>query len=135
LIKLNYSKISKKTIRISWYNREPNNFRNHPEYNIFVKRIPSSVNSREFHDYFSKFGSVVSAKLVEDDEGEIVGYGFVLYDNEEAANNAIKEANNKEWKGKTLFVARFVKNKPKKAPQFNTVYVKNIPKVSIPFYL
>jgi len=38
IIKLNYSKLGKKTIRISWYNREPNNYRNHPEYNVFVKK-------------------------------------------------------------------------------------------------
>lgn len=128
LIKLNYSKVAKKTIRISWYNREPNNYRAHPEFNIFVKKLNKNVTGKEFHDYFSKFGNIISAKLVEDDDGEVVGYGFVLFDNEESASKAIKEANGIDWKGKPIYVGRFEKNRPKKSPQFNTVYVKNLPK-------
>jgi RNA recognition motif-containing protein len=128
LIKLNYAKVAKKTIRISWYNREPNNFRAHPEYNIFIKKLNKTVTGKEFHDFFSKFGNIISAKLVEDDEGEVVGYGFVLYDNEDSANAAIKEGNGSLWKGKPIYVGRFEKNRPKKAPKFNTVYVKNLPK-------
>ena len=129
LIKLNYSKILKKSIQISWYNREPNNFRARPEFNVFVKKISKDVKPKEFHDFFSKYGNIVSAKLAEDDEGDNVGYGFVLYDNEEAAKNAIKQANGLDWKGKKLFVGQFIKNKPKKIPQFNTVYCKNLDKV------
>lgn len=131
IIKLNYAKVAKKTIRISWYNREPNNFRAHPEYNVFVKKINRSVLSKEFHDFFSKFGNIISAKLVEDDEGDPVGYGFVLFDSEEGAANSIKEANGIEWKGKPIYVGRFEKQRPKKAPKFNTVYVKNLPKVNL----
>ena len=126
--KLNYSKLAKKTLRISWYNREPNNYRNHPEYNIFVKKIPKEVTHQEFHEHFEKFGTIISAKLAEDDEGEPMGYGFVLYDSAEAAKNAIDECNGKEWKGKKIFVAQFVKNRPKKPVRFNNIYVRNIPK-------
>jgi polyadenylate-binding protein len=129
--KLNYQKLAKKTIRISWYNREPNNYRNNPEYNVFVKKVPKNVNSKEFHDYFSKYGNIISARLVEDEEGEVIGYGFVLYDNPEAASLAIREGNNVEWRGKNIFVGQFVKNKPKRAPQYNNIYVKNIPKVRL----
>lgn len=126
--KLNYSKLGKKTLRISWFNRDSNNLRNHPEYNIYVKKIPKDVTHQEFHDYFSKFGNIISAKLAEDEEGEMMGYGFVLYDSAEGAENAIKSANGVEWKGKKLYVGQFVKNRPKKAPRFNNIYVKNIPK-------
>ena len=126
--KLNYSKLAKKTLRISWYNREPNNYRNHPEYNMFVKKIPKEVTHQEFHEHFEKFGTIISAKLAEDDEGEPMGYGFVLYDSAEAAKNAIDECNGKEWKGKKIFVAQFVKNRPKKPVRFNNIYVRNIPK-------
>lgn len=129
LTKLNYSKLLKKTIRISWYNREQNNYRNQPDFNVFVKKIPKTVTCKEFHDFFSKFGDIISAKLVEDEEGEVIGYGFVLFNNSESAKLAIREANNKELKGKPLFVGPFVKNRPKKPPVFNNVYVKNIPRV------
>lgn len=128
IIKLNYSKLGKKTIRISWYNREPSNYRNHPEYNVFVKKLAKTTTHKEFHDYFSKFGNIISARLVEDEDGEVIGYGFVLYDQPEGASNAIKEANEVEYKGKKIYVGQFIKSKPKKAPQFNNIYVKNIPK-------
>ncbi len=126
--KLNYSKLAKKTLRISWYNREPNNYRNHPEYNIFVKKIPKEVTHQDFHEHFKKFGTIISAKLAEDDEGESMGYGFVLYDSADAAKSAIDECNGKEWKGKKIFVAQFVKNRPKKPVRYNNIYVRNIPK-------
>jgi len=129
LIKLNYSKLGKKTIRISWYNREPNNYRNNPDYNVFVKKLPKNITHKEFHEYFSKFGNVISARLLEDEEGEIIGVGFVLYDNAESAQAAIKEANGAEWKGKNIFAGQFIKNRPKRPPQFNNIYVKNIPKL------
>ena len=126
--KLNYSKLAKKTLRISWYNREPNNYRNHPEYNIFVKKIPKEVTHQDFHEHFKKYGTIISAKLAEDDEGESMGYGFVLYDSADAAKSAIDECNGKEWKGKKIFVAQFVKNRPKKPVRYNNIYVRNIPK-------
>ena len=133
LNKLNYSKLLKKTIRISWYNREPNNYRNLPEYNVFVKKIAKTVTCKEFHEFFSRFGNIVSARLVEDEEGEVVGYGFVLYDKPESANLAIREGNNFELNGKKLCVGQFLKNKPKIPPQYNNIFVKNIPRVRISF--
>lgn len=126
LIKLNFTKLGKKTIHISWYNREPNNLRNNPECNIFVKNLPKNLTHKEFHDYFSLYGDVVSAKLAEDEDGEILGYGFVLYDNQESASTAIEQA--KELKGKNIYLGQFIKNKPKKTAAFNNVYVRNIPK-------
>ena len=126
--KLNYSKLAKKTLRISWYNREPGNYRNKIENNIFVKKIPKEITAKEFHEYFSKYGNIISAKLAEDEEGESMGYGFVLYDSEEGAQKAIKECHGKEWNGKKLFVAQFQKNRPKQAPKYNNIYVRNIPK-------
>jgi polyadenylate-binding protein len=66
--------------------------------------------------------------LAEDEEGESMGYGFVLYDSEEGAKKAIKECHGKEWLGKKLFVAQFQKNRPKQPPKYNNIYVRNIPK-------
>ena len=125
---LNYSRLCQKTLRISWYNREPNNFRNHPENNIFVKNISKDVTPREFDEYFSKFGNIISAKIAEDEEGESMGYGFVLYENEENAKKAIAECHGKFWKNKKLFVCQFQKNRPRKPLRFNNLYVRNIPK-------
>ena len=129
IIKLNYSKINNKTLRISWYNRESSNSRNITKNNIYVKKINECTTHLEFHGHFSKYGNIISAKLEEDEEGEIIGYGFVLYDNEESAKQAITEENSTLWKGKRIFVGPYIKKKSKVNAGFNTVYVKNIPKV------
>ena len=126
--KLNYSKLAKKTLRISWYNRDSGNYRDKIENNVFVKKIAKEISQKEFNDYFKKFGNVISSKIAEDEEGESMGYGFVLYDSEEGAKNAIKECNGKDWYGKKLYVSQFVKNRPRKPLRFNNVYVRNIPK-------
>lgn len=115
-------------MRISWFNREPGNIRDRSENNLFIKKIHRSVTAQDFHEFFGKFGTIISAKLVEDDEGENIGYGFVLYDDKQSAERAIREANGYNLKGKELFVGVFQKNRPKKPPQFNNIYVKNIPK-------
>jgi polyadenylate-binding protein len=128
LHKLNYSKLANKTLYISWYNREPGNLRTKIQNNIFVKKIPKDVTSKEFAEYFSKFGNIISAKLAEDEDGESMGYGFVLYDTEEGAKKAIKECNGQQWKDKKLFVAQFQQNRPKQPPKYNNIYVRNIPK-------
>jgi polyadenylate-binding protein len=128
LLKLNYSKLGKKTIRISWYNRDPNNMRNRDDNNVFIKKLPKDITHHEFHDYFSKYGNIISAKLAEDEEGETLGYGFVLYDSSEGCKEAIKEANGTTWKGKKIYVGQFEKHRPKVPPRFNNIYVKNIPK-------
>ena len=125
---LNYSRLCQKTLRISWYNREPNNFRNHPENNIFVKNLSKEVTPREFDEYFAKYGTIISAKIAEDEEGESMGYGFVLYDNEESAKKAIAECHDKMWKNKKIYVCQFQKNRPRKPLRFNNLYVRNIPK-------
>ena len=125
---LNYSRLCQKTLRISWYNREPNNFRNHPENNIFVKNVNKEVTPKEFDEYFSKFGTIISAKIAEDEEGESMGYGFVLYDNEESAKKAIVECHGQNWRNKKLYVCQFQKNRPRKPLRYNNLYVRNIPK-------
>ena len=125
---LNYTRLCQKTLRISWYNREPNNFRNHPENNIFVKNVSKEVTPREFDEYFSKFGTIISAKIEEDEEGESLGYGFVLYDNEESAKKAIAECHGQNWKNKKLYVSQFQKNRLRKPLRYNNLYVRNIPK-------
>jgi polyadenylate-binding protein len=129
MIKLNFSRIANKSMRITWYNRDENNLRNRVEFNIFVKSLSKTVSPKEFYDYFSKYGNIVSSKLVEDESGISLGYGFIQFDNENSAITAINQTHLVNFKGKSLYVAKFIKNKPKKTPQFNTVYVRNIPKV------
>ena len=64
--------------------------------------------------------------------GESKGYGFVHFETEEAALNAIQKVNGMLLNGKKVYVGRFVPRKDRdmelgeKARKFTNVYVKNI---------
>ena len=91
LREINYSRLMNKTVRLAWYDREIGNAREKPENNVFVKNIPKNVSCREFHEFFEQFGKIVSAKVAEDEEGDSLGYGFVLYYEAESAKKAIEQ--------------------------------------------
>ena len=130
LEEVNYTRIMNKTVRLSWYDRTVNNARKHPENNIFVKNIPKNVSSKEFYDYYVRFGKILAAKIAEDPDGDSLGYGYVLYNEAECAKKAIEETNGKLWKDSDmkLYVCQFERKRPRKPLRFNNLYVRNIPK-------
>jgi polyadenylate-binding protein len=127
---LNMRKIRGKTIRIMWHERD-NNVRYNTQANLFIKNIPLDVNARQFYEEFSKCGDIISAKLIEDEQGNHNGYGYVSYYNNNSADKAVNELNNKEiWPGSKLEVARFQKKNERlqnKLSMNKNLYVKNIP--------
>mmetsp|Transcript_21168 Transcript_21168/g.82152 ORF Transcript_21168/g.82152 Transcript_21168/m.82152 type:complete len:465 (+) Transcript_21168:44-1438(+) len=58
--------------------------------NLFVGNLDDEVDEKYLHDAFSRFGFVVAAKVMRDqDTGSSRGFGFVNYDNFEASDAAI----------------------------------------------
>lgn len=54
---------------------------------IFVGGIDPMVNEKEFHDFFSQFGSIIDAQLMTDkDTGRSRGFGFITFDSPEAVD-------------------------------------------------
>jgi len=127
---LNMRKLRGKTIRIMWHERD-NNIRYNTQGNLFIKNIPLDINARSFYERFLQCGDIISAKLIEDEEGNHNGYGYVSYYENESADKAITELNNKEvWPGSKLEVARFQKKNERlqnKLSMNKNLYVKNIP--------
>ena len=130
LREVNYSRLMNKTVRLAWYDREIGNAREKPENNVFVKNIPKNVSCKEFHEFFAQYGTIVSAKIAEDEEGDSLGYGFVLFYETESAKKAIEECHGKPWKNSKmkLYVCQLEKKRPRKPLRFNNLYVRNIPK-------
>jgi cold-inducible RNA-binding protein len=72
---------------------------------LFVGGLPYTVNDQELGDLFSKYGSVVSAKVIVDKQtNRSKGFGFVEFENEEDAEKAIKEMNDSEVGGRKITV-------------------------------
>ena len=53
--------------------------------NIYVKNIGDDFTSENLRQEFEKFGIVTSAVVMEDETGKSKGFGFVSFDNHEAA--------------------------------------------------
>lgn len=61
---------------------------------LYVGGLPYSVTSSELEEMFSKFGKVNSCDLITDKyTGQSKGFGFVEFENDKDAEEAIKKLN------------------------------------------
>lgn len=127
---LNFEKLAGRPIRIMWSQRDPS-LRRSGVGNIFIKNLDKDVDNKTLFDTFSIFGNILSCKVSFDDKSVSKGYGFVHFDTEESANNAITNLNNKFINDKKVFVGKFLArrerdNKGGPSRRFTNVYVKNL---------
>lgn len=127
---LNYSLIRGKACRIAWAHRDPSR-RKSGSGNIFIKNLHPSIDNKILHDTFSIYGSIQSAKVQTNAEGQSLGYGYVAFDTPEDAERAIREANGSSIQGQVVQVEAF-KPRSERASQdkskFTNVYARNFPK-------
>jgi len=73
--------------------------------NIFVAKLSPSTNNDSLSELFSSYGQVNSAKVIMDrDTGRSKGFGFVEMPDDDEAQNAIEELNDKDFEGSTIVV-------------------------------
>lgn len=131
LEELNYSAIRGRPCRIMFSQRDPG-LRRTGAGNIFIKNLDESIDNKTLHDTFSAFGKILSCKVATNARGQSLGYGFVHYDTNEAADQAIEHVNGMLINDKKVYVGhhipkkeRMAKNEEAKA-RFTNVYVKNL---------
>lgn len=83
--------------------------------NVFVKNLDEEVTEEQFKAMFEKFGKVTSMKLMCDAEGKSKCFGFVNYEDHEAASKAVEELNGTKSGEKTLYVGRAEKKSEREA--------------------
>uniref|UniRef100_A0A2L2Y0U4 Polyadenylate-binding protein n=1 Tax=Parasteatoda tepidariorum TaxID=114398 RepID=A0A2L2Y0U4_PARTP len=127
---MNFDMVKGRPIRIMWSQRDPS-LRKSGVGNVFIKNLDKSIDNKAMYDTFSAFGNILSCKVATDDESNSKGYGFVHFETEEAANNAIMKVNGMLLNGRKVFVGKFVPRKERekqlgeKARRFMNVYIKN----------
>ncbi|XP_044511556.1 polyadenylate-binding protein 5-like [Mangifera indica] len=98
--------------------------------NIFIKNLDVSIDNKALQETFAAFGNVLSCKVAVDSTGRSKGYGFVQYENEEAAKNAIQLLNGMLLNDKKVYVGLFVRRQQREQksvpPKFTNVYVNNL---------
>ncbi|CAK9174162.1 unnamed protein product [Ilex paraguariensis] len=126
---LNFTPINGKPIRIMFCHRDPS-MRKSGYANIFIKNLDTSIDNKALYDTFAAFGTVLSCKVAVDNKGLSKGYGFVQFEHDEAAQNAIKRLNGMLINDKQVYVGLFVRQQERNhtngSPTFTNVYVKNI---------
>jgi len=138
---MNFDIMKGRPIRIMWSQRDPS-LRKSGVGNVFIKNLDKSIDNKAMYDTFSAFGNILSCKVATystnsygrgtgDEPGSSKGYGFVHFETEESARNAIQKVNGMLLNGKKVYVGKFIpraereKELGEKAKRYTNVYVKN----------
>ena len=126
---MNFDVLRDKPLRIMWSQRDPS-LRKSGVGNVFIKNLDKSIDNSVLQNTFSPFGAILSCKVAQDLHGLSKGYGFVHFNTEESALNAIEKLNGMLMNGKKVFVAKFVPKSQRQSSgsnrNFTNVYVKNL---------
>ncbi|KIH94118.1 polyadenylate-binding protein [Sporothrix brasiliensis 5110] len=131
LEELNYTLIKNRPCRIMWSQRDPA-LRKTGQGNIFIKNLDAAIDNKALHDTFAAFGNILSCKVAQDEHGASKGYGFVHYETDEAAQQAIKNVNGMLLNEKKVYVGHHIPKKDRQSKfeemkaNYTNIYIKNL---------
>ncbi len=82
---------------------------------VYVGNISFNWDSAKLKEVFGSFGAIEEANVIQNKfSGRSKGFGFVVFTNDEDADKAIAETNDKEFDGRTLKVSEATPFDPEK---------------------
>ncbi|XP_019177082.1 PREDICTED: polyadenylate-binding protein 6-like [Ipomoea nil] len=98
---LNHRTLRGKPIRIMWWQRE-SELRKSGIGNVFVKNLAPSVTNAQLESVFSKYGIILSCKVVEEKNGKSKCFGYVQFETHNSAISAFNSLHGAVFEGKKL---------------------------------
>ncbi|CAF3215885.1 unnamed protein product [Rotaria socialis] len=125
---MNFDVLRSRPLRIMWSQRDPA-LRKSGVGNVFIKNLDKNIDNKSLYDTFSAFGNILSCKIMTDESGQSKGFGFVHFETQEAADNAINKVNGMLLADKKVFVGRFMSRNQRIDPsgprKFTNIFIKN----------
>lgn len=90
--------------------------------NLYVKNLEDSVTDEKLQNAFCAYGTITSAKVMVDANGQSKGFGFVCFSTPEEATKAVTEMNNRIIVSKPLYVALAQRKEDREAQKLNLRY-------------
>ncbi|CAF3803612.1 unnamed protein product [Rotaria sp. Silwood1] len=96
---------------------------------VFIENLDERIDDKLLCDTFSAFGNVLSCKIMTDENNQSKGYGFVHFETQDAADNAIKKVNGMLLADKKLHVTRLMSSNQQddvdEARQLTNIFINN----------
>jgi polyadenylate-binding protein len=125
---MNFDLLRGRPLRIMWSQRDPA-LRKSGVGNVFIKNLDKNIDNKSLYDTFSAFGNILSCKIMTDENGQSKGFGFVHFETQEAADNAINKVNGMLLADKKVYVGRFMSRNQRadvSGPRkFTNIFIKN----------
>lgn len=100
---LNFETVMGRAMRIMWSQRDPS-IRRSGVGNVFIKNLDLGIDNKSMYDTFSAFGKILSCKIATYPNGQSRGHGFVHFETEKAALNAIEKVNGMLLNGRPVML-------------------------------
>ncbi|XP_058837290.1 polyadenylate-binding protein-like [Topomyia yanbarensis] len=94
--------------------------RNTGKAGVFLRNIEKNIDRKTLYDICSASGDIENMNIVEDDKGNSKGYGYIIFKNQNEADNCVQRLDGILLNGKNMTVERF-----DQYAKFPTVYVTN----------
>jgi polyadenylate-binding protein len=87
----------------------------HRKYNnVYIKNFGEELDDEKLRTMFELYGKIISAKVMFDVNGKSRGFGFVSFEEPQAAESAVTDLNMKDVGGKSLYCGRAQKKAERK---------------------